>query len=267
MASARIVGILGISGILGIPALLMVLAGAATAQLTKDEAGCQQAANKQGATFLGKKIKCLVACDKQALKGKVPASDCLPPFGGRTVECVAKVEGKALEGIAKKCADDCPECYAGGDCAAFAGGLAAAIEAQVDLAVPLLACDDTASPDGLAKSEAKVRQRVALVVGTFVGSSEKCLAKCRKGEAEGKIPAGACAYGAETDQKTIDCLIKAANKAFDVLEDPELDAPECLEPNLTFALPFTAGIIEEFDPLFFCASPSPAFVLRSESAS
>jgi hypothetical protein len=45
-----------------------------------------------------------------------------------------------------------------------------------------------------------------------------------------------------------------------VLEDPELDAPECLTPELSFALPIAAGLIEEFDPLIFCASPGAAFV-------
>src|SRR5262245_3267606 len=50
-------------------AATIVLALAATpvpAQLTKEERACQQAAAKQCPTFLGKKIKCLVGCDKQA---------------------------------------------------------------------------------------------------------------------------------------------------------------------------------------------------------
>jgi len=54
-------------------------------------------------------------------------------------------------------------------------------------------------------------------------------------QAAGKIVAGACTSGAETDQKTIDCLVKAALKALDFVEDPELDSPECLAPELPFA--------------------------------
>jgi len=240
-------------------ALLLVTA-AARGQLSKDELACQQAASKQAGTFLAKKIKCLVACDKQALKGKTAAADCVPPFGGTALECVTKTGTKALAAIAKACADACPACYAGGDCAARASALLAAIEERIDVVAPLVRCDDAASPDGLTKAEAKARQQVALVVGKFVTSSEKCLAKCRKAEGAGKLPPDVCVYGAESDATTIECLIKAATKAFDVLEDPELDAPECLAPELSFALPIASGLIEEFDPLIFCASPGSAFV-------
>ena len=243
--------------------VLTLAASPVPAQLTKEERVCQQAAAKQCPTFLGKKIKCLVGCDKQALKGKVPAADCLPPFGGKTLACVTTAATKALAGIAEKCADDCPECYAGGDCSTHASMLLAGIEAHVDLVAPLVGCDDAASPDGLTKNEAKVRQKVALVVGTFVAATEKCLAKCRKAEGEGKVAPGSCDYGAETDTKTIECLIKAGNKALDVVEDPELDAPECLAPELSFTLPIAAGLIEEFDPAIFCGSPSPAFVAQT----
>jgi hypothetical protein len=245
---------------LAVSTVLLLVAAPVRGQLSKDELACQQAASKQAGTFLGKKIKCLVACDKQALKGKTPAASCLPPFGGTTLECVTKTATKALAGVAKACADDCPECYAGGDCDAGASALLAAIEARIDTVAPLVRCDDAASPDGLTKAEAKARQRVALVVGKFVTASEKCLAKCRKAEGTGKIALGACVYGAEADDDTIECLIKAATKAFDVIEDPELDAPECLAPELTFALPIASGLIEEFDPLIFCASPGGAFV-------
>jgi hypothetical protein len=241
---------------------VLVLGTPAWAQLTADEQACQQAASKQSGTFVGKKIKCLVACDKQALKGKVPATDCLPPFGGPTRDCVGTTETKALAGIAKKCALDCPECYAGGDCAAHAASLVGGIESEIDFVAPLVRCDDAASPDGLTKDEAKARQKVALVVGKFLTSTEKCLAKCRKGEARGTLPAGSCVYGPEAEPKTLACLTKVALKALDFVEDPALDAPECLERELTFALPIASGLIDEFDPVIFCGSPSGAFVER-----
>jgi hypothetical protein len=240
--------------------LVVLVGGSARAQLTPAEHACEQEASKQSGTFVAKKIKCLVACDKQALKGKVDVADCLAPFGGTTRDCVSKAEAKLTGGIAKKCALDCPECYADGDCDAAATALAAGIEADIDFVVPVVRCDDAASPDGLTKDEAKARQKVALAVGKFLASTEKCLAKCRKAAAAGKIPATACVYGAETDQKTIDCLIKVAIKALDVVEDPELDAPECLAPDLTFALPIASGFVGDFDAILFCGSPGGAFV-------
>ena len=51
-------------------------------------------------------------------------------------------------------------------------------------------------------------------------------------------------------------------KALDFVEDPELDVPECLAPDLTFALPIASGLIDDFDPVIFCGSPSGAFVER-----
>jgi hypothetical protein len=134
------------------------------------------------------------------------------------------------------------------------------VAGEIDGVAPLVRCDDAASPDGLTTTEAKVRQKVALAVGKFVASSEKCVAKCRKAEAAGKVPAGACVYLVGSDPKTTECLIKVGDKALDLLGDPELDAPECLAPELEFALPIAQGIIEDFDPRIFCASPSGAFI-------
>ena len=241
-------------------ALAFAVAAPALAQLTDDEHACQQAASKQSGTLAAKTIKCLVACDKQALKGKVPTTDCLPPLGGATLACADGARTKALDGIAKKCTLDCPECYAAGDCGAHAAALADDVGAEIAFVVPFVRCDNTASPDGLTAAEAKIRQKVALAVGKFVASSEKCVAKCRKAEAAGKLPPGSCVYLAETDPKTTACLIKVGDKALGLLEDPELDAPECLAPSLSFALPIAQGLLEEFDPRIFCGSPSGAFV-------
>jgi hypothetical protein len=254
MSAARLLAILLILGILGLTH------GPVRAELVAAEDACQQAASKQSGTFVGKKIKCLVACDKQALKGKVPAADCVPPFAGAALACVTTAETKALDGIAKKCTLDCPECYTAGDCVAHAAALVADVEAQIDFVVPFVACDDAASPDGLTQDEAKVRRKVAQVVGKFVRLSEKCLAKCRKAAAAGKIAPETCVYANVTYQPTFDCLVKVADKALDFLEDPALDAPECLAPSLGFALPVASGLIEEFDPRLFCGSPSGAFV-------
>jgi hypothetical protein len=241
-------------------ALAFAVSAPAWAQLSDEEHACQQAASKQSGTLAAKTIKCLVACDKQALKGKVPGGDCVPPFGGATLACVEGARTKVLDGIAKKCTLDCPECYEFGDCVAHAAALANDVGAEIAFVAPFVRCDDGASPDGLTTTEAKVRQKVALAVGKFAASSEKCIAKCRKAEAAGKVPAGSCVYLAQTDSKTTECLIKVGDKALDLLEDPELDAPECLAPSLSFALPITQGLLEEFDSRIFCSSPSGSFV-------
>ncbi len=250
--------------LLVVPVLLVLLATGAHAAPTKDEAACQQQAARQLGTAALKRIKCLVACDKQAQKGKVPGTDCLPPYAGATRTCVDVVGTKALGTIAKKCTLDCPECWSGGDCDAHTAGLLSTVTTVLDGVVPLVRCDDGASPDGLTKTEAKARQKVATTVGTYALGTEKCLATCRAGESSGKIPAGSCEGLESTDPKALACLIKVAIKAFDTLEDPDLDTPECLAPDLPFALPVLGGIVDDLDPQIFCASPSAAFVAQND---
>ncbi len=243
---------------------LVLLATLAHALPTKTESACQQQAARQLGTAALKRIKCLVACDKQALKGKVPATDCLPPYAGKTQVCVDTVIAKADLAIAKKCDLDCPECWSGGDCEAHVPTLLSLVETTVDGVVPLVRCDDAMSDDGLTKTEAKARQKIAVAIGAYTLGTEKCLATCRAGQASGKIPAGACDGLGTTDPKGLACLIKVANKAFDALENPELDTPECLAGDLPFALPVLSGIIDDLDPDLFCASPSGAFVGQND---
>jgi hypothetical protein len=243
-----------------VAALLVFLAGVAVAAPTKEEAACQQQAARQLGTAALKRIKCLVACDKQSLKGKVPAANCLPPYAGATRTCVDTVIEKARIAIAKKCDLDCPECWSGGDCGTHVPGLLSLVESTIDGVVPLVVCDDSASPDGLSKAEAKGRQKAAVIVGVYTLGTEKCLATCRAGEASGKIPAGSCDGLETSDPKGLACLIKVADKAFVALESPKLDRPECLADELDFALPYLSGIIDDLDPELFCASPSGAFL-------
>lgn len=227
--------------------------------LTETESTCQRAASKQLYGFAFKKIRCLVACDRKAVKGKVPPADCLPPFAGKTRACVDGAEAKAAT-AAKPCLLACPACYAGGDCAAHAVQTTALVEAAIDAVIPLVRCDDGASPDGLSAGEAKVRQKIALVVGVMTNGYGRCLNACRKLEAKGTTPPGSCDAGAETHAKTLACLIKVTLKAATFIEDPALDAPECLTPDLTFTLPLALERIYEFDDVLFCGSPSGAFV-------
>jgi hypothetical protein len=81
----------------------------------------------------------------------------------------------------------------------------------------------------------------------------KCLATCRKRELEGAVPAGVCAAGAESDPKTIDCIVNVAEKPLALVEDPAIDAPECLEPLLSIAVTYLASVVADFDVLLYCA--------------
>src|SRR6516164_3133057 len=61
--------------------------------------------------------KCQAQCDKSALVGKDPASDCQFPWGGSTLACIEKAKAKTRATITSHCAAGCPTCYdSGGDC-------------------------------------------------------------------------------------------------------------------------------------------------------
>jgi hypothetical protein len=227
--------------------------------LSEDEESCQQSVAKALGGFPKTKIKCLVKCDKGAAKGKNPDSDCAPPFGGKTAGCVTAAETKAATAPAKKCTDDCPECYAAADCPAFTAAQVALAEAFVDTSIPEIACDDSASDDGLTEDERKCRQAAANEAGKVSAAAAKCLAKCRAAEHKGKLPPGACDQGPEFDPKTSECLDKALLKCLLTAEKKCSDPPECLG-DLFFSCFLPALTVLDFDPIVFCASPSGAFV-------
>ncbi len=227
--------------------------------LTGDEEKCRQAVAKALGKFPRAKIKCLVKCDQGAAKGKHPASDCDPPFAGKTADCVAKAEEKAAAAPLKKCARDCPECYGDGACPAFVATQVALAEEVVELGIPEIACDDSGSDDGLTADERRCRQAAATESGKVSGAVATCLADCRAAEQKGTLPAGACDEGPELDPKTAECIEKALTRCVLTAEKKCADPPECLG-DLFFTCFGPALAVRELDPVVFCASPSGAFV-------
>jgi hypothetical protein len=227
--------------------------------LTADEEKCQQALAGALGKFGAAKTKCLVKCDKGAAKGKNPEADCLSPFGGKTADCVAAAEEKAGAAVAKKCAADCPECYAGGDCTAHTASQLAAAEFAVDLGAAIVRCDDSSSTDGLTAAERKCRQAAATQAGKLVSTYGKCLAKCRAGEQKGKLPPGTCTPGTITDPKTTACIDKVFAACVLNAEKKCPDPPECLD-DVFFLCQGITGVVEGFDPAVFCGSPGGAFL-------
>src|SRR5262249_20720527 len=120
-------------------AVLVVTPSAGWGQPTSDECKCQLATAKAQGKFISSKAKCITKCEQGARSGKNPAGACTPPFAGTTGECVQKATDKAITAETK--CKDCPECYAGGNCAADAASRTAANEAQLDAFVPLIYCD------------------------------------------------------------------------------------------------------------------------------
>jgi hypothetical protein len=239
----------------------------ASAQATDDESKCQIGTSLAIGKFITDKAKCLIKCEQGARKALNPPTDCTPPYGGATSDCVQRAETKA-EGLEQsKCAKDCPECYSGGDCTADSIARVADAETQVDGLRLLVYCDDSGSGDGLNAAEAKCADTVAKTLSNFGKKKLNCYAKCRKGEHKGTTPAGACTPTA-TDPKTVECIGKEESKA-EVLIDkkcessvsPKGDKPECFG---TSTGQTWAGLVETAvdngQADLYCASPSGAFV-------
>jgi hypothetical protein len=248
----------------------LVATPVANAQLTKDESKCQTGGAGAIAKFVAAKQKCITKCEAGARKGTNPASDCSPPYAGTTSTCINDpikgAEAKALAAFAKACSKDCPECYSGGDCTTEANTRVASTETQVDLLVSVVYCDDSASPDGLNKAEAKCEDSTAKTLAKFVGSKSKCYAKCESAEAAGKLPPNSCNPPVAADAKTATCVQKAESKSTASIDKacapPKGDAPECYGSSVTgaFLTDTVEAAVDATLPATYCGSPSGAFV-------
>jgi hypothetical protein len=241
--------------------------------LTADEAKCQQTTGFELGKLAFKAARSIAACDKSLQKGSVPAADCVPPYGGKTAADIASNEDKAASKIRKKCSDPeakgkdaCPECapYGGAaqTCAANADAQVAAVLGTVDALVPLVNCDDAASPDGLTPAEATCRQTMAKSGGKFAFKDANCLKKCRADIQSGKAAAGSCTLLpdgsiASPNSKVANCRSKEEGKLIDQLDAKCADPPECVAVNFGgFPQAFVDAIKSEvagFDPSTYCA--------------
>jgi hypothetical protein len=250
-------------------ALVVLVAGVRASHdpdISDDESKCQLGTSLAIGKFVTDKAKCLIKCEQGARKALNPATDCDPPYAGATAACVARAETKA-EGLEQsKCAKDCPECYAGGDCAADADARVADAESQVDTLRALVYCDDSGSGDGLTAAEAKCADTVAKTLSNFAKKKLNCYAKCRKAEHKGTTPPGTCLPA--TEAKAAACLDKEENKAVFLIDkkceasvNPKNEKPECfgVSTGATWVALVEAAV-DAGQADLYCGSPSGAFV-------
>jgi hypothetical protein len=140
-------------------------------------------------------------------------------------------------------------------------------ETQVDVLRALVFCDDSGSGDGLTKAEAKCADTVAKTLSNFAKTKLNCLSKCRKAEAKGTVPAGAC-NPPPTDPKASSCIQKATDKAVllinkqcDPAVNPKAEAPECFAgQNGAGWVALVEAAVDGGDAGLYCGSPSGAFL-------
>lgn len=241
---------------------------ARASDLSPDEARCQLRSIGGARVFVGAKLSCLRRCAREALTGRVPESDCRPPYGGMTARCVASREAETLQRLeAGSCARDCPECYAGGDCRAAADGRVGRIEAAIDGLTSLVYCDDGASPDGLTRSEQSCADHIAAELRRFALAKFQCLRSCGRHAGE---PASACAPPLETnpdaDPATVACIAAANARSVAHIDGTcERDGAklECYQGATgTSWVGLVGGAVDVEAAQLLCGSPGGAFVDR-----
>lgn len=205
-------------------AATLLIAPLAFAQATPAEFKCEAKASAASSKFVSAKSKCVSKCFQNFWKGLVPESDCLPPYGGPTLNACIQDTVLGLKGaedkfnfaIRKACdpgtsaSAECPACYSGGNCSAggYAGDQVTNIEGQVDSFVPGVVCERT----GATPAEQKCQLNTAKVLSKEVGSVVKCYDKCKSNERKSLVAPGSCAPPA-SDPATATCISSAENKS------------------------------------------------------
>jgi hypothetical protein len=182
-------------------------------QATDAEFKCESKATQASTKFVGSKSKCVQKCLQGFWKGLNPESDCLPPYGGATLACIADplkgAEGKFGLAIQKNCDPglkptlDCPECYSGGDCssAGYATDYVQTIEGQVDSFVPGVGCERA----GASPAEQKCQLNTAKALTKETAGVVKCYLKCMANARKGLINVSTCMPPA-SDPPTSACI-------------------------------------------------------------
>jgi hypothetical protein len=207
-----------------------------------DELKCQINTSKALGKLIRGRTKCTSKCDKGAVAGKHPASDCIPPYAGTTLTCADKADAKFTAAVAKACPGDCPEGYEDG-CTEYGLDLLAGASGAVDAEHDTVYCSPAAPGP-----ETTCRQTIGAQRGSLAAARLKCLAQCH--QAEFKLGgSGACVEPAPTDLKTIGCLSKARAKADAKIAKKCMPAPACVLAQLPRLVDEAEDIAKVYDAL------------------
>src|SRR5262245_29045930 len=269
--------------------LLATVVAAQVTDPTKEEQKCEATTGKTITKFVGSKSKCISKCFSTARKTMGPYTGCFEPgyTDPTTNACITGslkgAEAKAGAGIAKACAaaSSCPACYAAqsggaaGRCADASGANAFVVDAESDVDAPfgpgtgfpsLLYCVENGGGTP-TKDEAKCEDGTVKALVKFVGSKQKCYAKCFANFYKGKIPGG-CNPPA-SDPATVACIsdptkgAEAKAKAA-IVKACTVAVPACYSGGATGAANTFVGAVEakvdQRTPQIACGSPSGAFL-------
>jgi hypothetical protein len=194
-----------------------------------------------------------------------PAGRPSPPTASRRTAllhaaCIAKADAGRARSIARGCARDCPECYQGGDCAAYGDGAVTVTGQVVDGLVGQILCDDGASADGLTTVEDRCRRSAGTALAKAARAMGACFVRCRRDEERGKLPPQACdAQPLPATARA--CLDRVEAGARRTIGKRCADAPSASIRSRS-SIRWRRRSPGDYQILIFCASPSGAFVER-----
>jgi hypothetical protein len=231
-----------------------------TPSLTRAEEACQRTLGPATDHFGAAIAACVVRCDAKVAHGKAVAADCVAPYGAATRACIAKADTAARRAITRGCSRDCPECYQGGDCAAYGDGAVTVTGQVVDGLVAQVLCDDGSSADGLSTVEDRCRRSAGSALAKAARAMGGCFLRCRRDEERGKLVPQACA-AQPLPASARACLDRVKDAARKSIGRRCADPPECVDP-LALVDTLETQIAGDYQILIFCASPSGAFLER-----
>jgi hypothetical protein len=227
-----------------------------TPLLTRAEEACQRAAGPATDRVGAARARCVLRCERKALRGRVDPSACLPPYDARVGTCIDAAGKRARASIARACRADCPECYLGGDCTAFGSGAVDVTGQVVDDLVKRVLCTDAAPVPSAA-------ERCRLVVGHVLAEAAvrmgRCFVRCRRDEEHGRLPPAACT-SVPLPVRTRACLAGITNGANATITRKCPALPPCLTPASALMSALLTQISTDYESFLFCPSPSGAFV-------
>ncbi|MDG2306722.1 MAG: hypothetical protein P8R42_19130 [Candidatus Binatia bacterium] len=203
-------------------------------ELTSNEWRCERQTARSTVDAAAGTTDCILECEQAAKTN--PLRNCQGPFGFDTTTqlCLSRAQAQPEIRMLRKCAaEDCPECYNGGDCSSFRNFSLFQGVSHSSERMRLIACDDTASPDGLNPKEERCRHQLAQAADRLQVQLRRCFDDCQGRRRRGTATEESCRTDAlltgDADDKLERCAYKARVRFLRSCLDCD-DEPECFSP-------------------------------------
>jgi hypothetical protein len=158
--------------------------------VTTEEYRCMAVGSRATQRWVKNRFKCVTKCFQRYWHLQSVESECLPPYGGEMLECIAGLAGtdaRLTSAIVKRCdaarGKDCPECWSGGDCSAAgeAGARPALVGPLIDALVGEVFCERASASAEERDCQLKTSKYLAKLVRNAGRCTDTCAAKARAG--------------------------------------------------------------------------------------